>query len=206
MKKISLLFLAAGALLFAGCGGDDDKKDDQAIIFDELPALSEGAEYTLSATSSSGLPVSFRSTDENYASVEGNKLRALKSGTVTIVASQKGNDSYYEAPEIRRLLTVNAYSADKQDQTVAFTLDVAEWKLSQGVLSLKGYATASSGLPVTFTSSRESAAKINSNGEMEIVFGIEMQTITIYAGQPGNSEYNPAPTVSQKINVVCDLH
>lgn len=199
------LLMAVCGVLFTACSSDDSK-ESQSITFDELPALSEGSEYTLSATSSSGLTVSFRSTDPSYATVEGNKLKALKSGVVSIVASQPGNDTYYEAPEIRRMLTVNAYSADKKDQTITFKLDVSEWKLSQGALSLKGYATSSSGLPITFSSSRESAANVNTNGELDIVFGIDKQTITIYASQQGNDEYNPATTVGQKLDVICDLH
>lgn len=205
MKKMKPLLMAVCGVLFTACSSDDSK-ESQSITFDELPALSEGSEYTLSATSSSGLTVSFRSTDPSYATVEGNKLKALKSGVVSIVASQPGNDTYYEAPEIRRMLTVNAYSADKKDQTITFKLDVSEWKLSQGALSLKGYATSSSGLPITFSSSRESAANVNTNGELDIVFGIDKQTITIYASQQGNDEYNPATTVGQKLDVICDLH
>ena len=103
-------------------------------------------------------------------------------------------------------MTIYPYSADKKDQTISFELDIDEWKISQGMLLMKGYARASSGLPVTFTSSRESAATISENGELNVVFGAERQTITMYASQSGNNEYNPVKTVSQKLTVVCDQH
>ena len=205
MKRWNLVWIILSCVLLTACD-PEEKKENQTITFDELPALSEGSEYTLSATASSGLPVSFRSTDAAYAAVEGNTLKALKSGVISIAAYQPGDDTYYEAPEIRRLLNITAYDPDKKEQTITFKLDVDEWKISQGALGLKGYATSSSGLPVTFSSSRESAATVNANGELNIVFGIEKQTITIYANQQGNDEYNPAKTVSQTLSVVCDQH
>ena len=192
-------------MLFTACGSDDQKQN-QTIQFDILPSLFEGEEYILSASSSSGLQVSFRSTDSDYATVESNVLKAVKGGTVSIIAYQAGNDDFYEAPQIRQFMTIYPYSADKKDQTISFELDIDEWKISQGMLLMKGYARASSGLPVTFTSSRESAATISENGELNVVFGAERQTITIYASQSGNNEYNPAKTVSQKLTVVCDQH
>ncbi|MDR0430312.1 MAG: hypothetical protein LBH58_07535 [Tannerellaceae bacterium] len=208
MNRKSLHFFSVAffsVFLFA-CNSNSEDKENQIITFDELPSLAEGNELTLSATTTSGLPVSFRSTDPTYASVEGNKLKALKSGSVSIIAYQSGDNSFYEAPEIRRLLMITSYSPDKKNQTVTFKLDVSQWKISQGGLNLNGYATSSSGLPIAFSSSRESAATIDKNGELNVMFGIDPQTITIYASQPGNDEYNPALAVGQKIEVICDQH
>jgi hypothetical protein len=206
MKTFKLLLLPLCLLLAACSDSDNDSKKDQEITFDLLPSVSQGSEYKLTATSSSGLPVSFKSTDPSYAAISGDKLRALKSGSISVIAYQDGNDEYYEAPQIRRLLTITSYDAAKTDQTIAFDLDVTEWKLSQGPLNLTGYATSTSGLPITYTSSRETAAVVDANGELNIVFGIEAQLITIYASQAGNSQYNPATAVGKQLKVVCDLH
>ena len=206
MKTIKLLLLPL-CILLAACGdSDNDSKKDQEITFDLLPSVSQGSEYTLTATSSSGLPVSFKTTDPAYATVSGDKLSTIKSGSISVIAYQDGNDEYYEAPQIRRLLTITSYDPAKTDQTITFDLDVTEWKLSQGPLNLTGYATSTSGLPITYSSSRETAAVIDANGELNIVFGIEAQVITIYASQAGNDQYNPATAVSKQLKVVCDLH
>ena len=206
-KAILLLSLATLALLYS-CGGSDSSKEDQTILFDNLPQMLLGeAPFTLEASSSSGLPVTFTSNDPSIASVSGTTVTIHKEGNVWITAKQEGNDQYYEAPSIMRILTVLYSDPGKQNQTIDFQLDVDEWIISQGVLSLKNYASSSSGLPVTFTSSRPSAATIdNATGELSVVFGIDRQVITIFASQAGDNTYNPAPTVSQTLTVVCDQH
>lgn len=65
------------------------------------------APFELVASSDSGLPVSFESSDTSVATVSGSTVTILKAGTTTLTASQAG-DLYYNAAEsVERLLTVN---------------------------------------------------------------------------------------------------
>ena len=80
---------------------------DQTIQFDELADKTFGdSSFTLSASSSAGLPVSFVSSDPTIASISGNAVNILKTGVVTITASQPGNSLYNPAMDVSRSLTI----------------------------------------------------------------------------------------------------
>jgi hypothetical protein len=61
---------------------------------------------TLSASSSSGLKVSFVSTTHKVCTVSGTTAKLLIAGTCTIRASQAGNADYAPASEVSRSFTV----------------------------------------------------------------------------------------------------
>jgi len=75
-------------------------KASPSISFAAIPILKVGdADYTLQATSSAGLPVTFASSDSNVASVYQDingqwKLKVNAVGSVTITANQSGNVNY----------------------------------------------------------------------------------------------------------------
>lgn len=89
----------------------------QTITFDALADKSLGdGNFSLSATASSGLTVTFTSSNPNVATVSGNTVTIVGPGTSTITASQPGNASYSAAPDVQQTLTVNAvwhYDADQ---------------------------------------------------------------------------------------------
>ncbi|MFZ1037549.1 MAG: putative Ig domain-containing protein [Smithella sp.] len=60
-------------------------------------------------------------------------------------------------------------------------------------------ATATSGLPVTFTSTTPTICTVNGS----TVTGVATGTCTIAANQAGNSSYDPAPQVTGSITVAC---
>lgn len=80
----------------------------QTITFAALGSKSIGSSpLTLSATASSGLPVTYMSTDPAKAKVyDGNKLELLEAGTVSIIATQPGNSVYAAAPPVVSALTI----------------------------------------------------------------------------------------------------
>jgi uncharacterized protein YjdB len=206
MKKIRLFLLWVMAVLFAACSGDGNSKSEQTISFDALPPhnLSEG-NFELQATASSGLPVTFSSSDPVTASVNGRMVTLLKAGSLNITASQPGNDDYYEAPGVVRTLIINEdNNAGKKNQTITFNLRDTEWKSSYGDLTLD--AVASSGLPVTFSSSNPEIAAINGNILTLQDGRYENVSIIITATQAGNDEYNAAPAVSKTLSVEHDTH
>ncbi len=70
----------------------------QTINFGALPSFVAGdSPYTLSATASSGLPVTFASSSNAVASVSGSLLLIEGVGTATITAAQAGDGSNYLA-------------------------------------------------------------------------------------------------------------
>lgn len=87
-------------------------KQDQTISFAALAdRAADAAAATLSATASSGLSVSF-SLVSGPATLSGSKLTLTgTAGTVTVRASQAGNDAYNAAPSVDRSFTVTPAKA-----------------------------------------------------------------------------------------------
>ena len=175
----------------------------QAITF-VLPATGTvGATIDLTATADSGLPVTYASDNEAVATIglvgtpNAGRLVLLTIGTVTITASQPGNPTYAAATPVTQSLTVEP--AGDQPQTITFTLPATGTVGTR----LDLVATASSGLPVSFTSSASNIAAIGAAGttnEGKLVLNAE-GTVTITASQPGSATYAPAPPVTQTLTV-----
>ncbi|NOY80789.1 MAG: cadherin repeat domain-containing protein, partial [Kiritimatiellaeota bacterium] len=82
-------------------------KADQTIDFDLIPDKTYGdGRFTLSATASSGLPVSFAGLAVDKAVVSGNRVTIIAAGSATIRASQAGNAAYNPAPVVDRTFAV----------------------------------------------------------------------------------------------------
>jgi hypothetical protein len=76
-------------------------------FFGTIPTLTTlTPAVTLTATASSGLPVTFVSSDTNVATIAGNVLTVVGSGTVTISAQQIGNTNYAAAPDVTQTRTI----------------------------------------------------------------------------------------------------
>ncbi|NBC83407.1 MAG: T9SS type A sorting domain-containing protein [Bacteroidetes bacterium] len=98
-------------------------KQNQTITFGALSNKTYGdADYTISASASSGLSVSFSSSDPSVATVSGNTITVVGAGTTTITASQAGDDDYYAAPEVDRDLIVEkkTLTATPEDKTKTY--------------------------------------------------------------------------------------
>jgi hypothetical protein len=63
--------------------------------------------YTISATASSGLTVSFSSSNTSVATVSGTTVTLAGTGTCNILANQSGNADYNAAPQVSQPLTVS---------------------------------------------------------------------------------------------------
>ncbi len=82
-------------------------KASQTITFGSLPAKTQGdAAFTLAATSSSGLAVTYTITS-GPAMVSGNTITLTGAGTVTVKASQAGNVNYNPAADVTQSFCVN---------------------------------------------------------------------------------------------------
>ncbi len=82
-------------------------KAPQIIDFAALSSVgNDQTSITLTATSSSNLPVSFTSSDSAVATVTGNTVTIVGVGTTTITANQEGDENYDPADPVARSLTV----------------------------------------------------------------------------------------------------
>ena len=157
--------------------------------------LAATAEKTLGAadfepaTISSGLPVTYSSSNESVASIVNGKVHPVAVGTATITASQPGNGVYWPAQSQTQVLTV------KQAQTVNFA---AIGTKLLGDADFNPAATASSGLAVSYASSNTSVATIV-NGKVHLV---GTGTATITASQAGDNTYAAATSQTQVLTVI----
>jgi hypothetical protein len=168
----------------------------QTITFGALGSQTLGAApFTISATASSGLPVSFASLTAPVCTLSGNTLTIVAAGTCTIQASQAGNAIYSAAPNVDQSFQVTNVL---QSQTITFgalsnqTLGAAPFAVS---------ATASSGLPVTFASLTSAVCTVSASTVTLLSAG----TCTIRASQAGNATYTAAPNVDQSFAVTLAL-
>ncbi len=95
---------------------------NQTIMFNSLPnKLTTDPPFTLSATASSGLPVSFTLVS-GPATLNGNTLTLTgATGTVSIKASQSGNAQFNPAPEVTRSFGVTTPGGSAPDLEVTLT-------------------------------------------------------------------------------------
>ena len=86
-------------------------KASQSISFGTIPTHYTGdAPFNLSATASSGLSVSYSSSNTSVATISGNTVTIIGEGTSTITASQAGDDNYNAATSVDQTLTVISLS------------------------------------------------------------------------------------------------
>ena len=69
-------------------------RSNQTITFDDNSYKFNDPTYTLNATSSSGLTITYVSSNPDIASINGNQLTFSSNGEVTVTASQNGNSNY----------------------------------------------------------------------------------------------------------------
>ena len=162
----------------------------QYIAFGALPSPRFGSVSTISldALASSGLPLTYTSSDTKVAKVSGSSITIVGAGSATITARQAGDSSWAPASQTRTLIV------QKGQQTIDFRPSFA---LSGGYL-LPSFAPRNStaGLLVTYRSANSSVAQIFSGNIIKLT-GRGYTTIT--ATQTGNGNYNAAPSVSRRV-------
>ena len=165
-------------------------KENQSIEFLALEDKTYGdATFELTATATSGLPVSFYSENDEIASIEGNVVTINGAGTVKIWARQGGNEDFYAAPPVDQTLTIA-----KAMQTVSFQeLESKIYGNEDFMLS----ASSTSGLEVLFFVEDTEIATV-SEGLISINGA---GTTPIGAYQPGSENYLSSDTVYQELLV-----
>jgi hypothetical protein len=156
----------------------------QTISFAAILSQAVNTTVSLSATATSGLPVSFTSISPSVCTVSGTTASLIAGGTCKITASQAGNNVYLAAVSIG-----HEFSVTFEPQTITFPAITGSYD-ALGSVTLS--ATASSGLPVTFTSTTPAVCTVTVDTALLIEYG----DCTLKASQAGSSTY-AAATVSQ---------
>jgi subtilisin family serine protease len=160
-------------------------KGTQTITFDAPAPRTFGDQpFDVAATASSGLPVSFSSSDTEVATVNGSTVTIVGAGSTTLTATQAGNDAFEAAQVVTQTLVVS-----KAQQFISFVINPAEVKFSSTPINLTG--TATSGLTLSYQSSNTNVATIA--GNVLTLRGVGSTTIT--AIQAGDTDYNAATSV-----------
>ena len=165
---------------------------NQTISFAPLPDKTLGdPSFTVSATASSGLPVSLTPNTPQVCDVIGNTVTLKSSGICELLAEQDGNNQFAPAPNVQRSFAV--LDPVKQAQTITFA---ALPNRTLGDPPFQVSATASSGLAVTFKASGKCAVSGTS-----VTLSGQAGSCTIVAAQAGDSSYNAAPVVSRSFAI-----
>src|SRR6185503_14809733 len=95
-------------------GGGGGGSQSQTITFGTLTDKTFGdPDFTVSATASSGLPVSFSATDN--CTVSGNVVHLTGAGSCTVTASQAGDATYAPAADVSQ-----TFAIARASQTISF--------------------------------------------------------------------------------------
>jgi gliding motility-associated-like protein len=165
-------------------------KASQTITFGALSSFTFGhPDFDPLATTSSGLTVSYSSSNPEVATVSGNMIHITGAGITSITALQTGDTNYLAAPDVVQNLTIN-----RAVQTITFSmLPSAKF----GDSDIDPMAVSSSGLVVSYFSMNPSVAVIT--GNMIHITGAG--STNIIASQPGDDDYLPASDVQQLLIV-----
>ena len=162
----------------------------QSIDFDEINQKTFGnGPFVLQATATSQLEVKFKSDNENVLRIEGKTATIVGVGTVNVTAVQEGDESYFQAAPVKRIVQVN-----KANQKIFFEA-IPEAFVNDPPIELA--ASANSGLSLYYRSSDSAIAIVE--GNMVMLKGDGETTITAY--QDGNENFNAAFPVSKILRV-----
>jgi len=201
-------------------------KLSQSITFASIPTKSAGSgPFSVAPSSTSNLTVTLSSSNTAVATVSGFSISPITGGTTTISATQAGDVNYLAAATVTQVLTAVTVPiaqtiafaplsprrvASLKDVYAAASLIATSTSLSfadstsvaqanarsNGSFAL--VATASSGLPVTYTSTVSGVATIVGNICTPVTPGVT----SIVAAQAGNGSYAAASTVTQSLVIV----
>ena len=167
-------------------------KASQTITFDALGDKHVGdPNFTVSATASSSLPVSFSVGASDQCTIAGSTVHLTGAGSCTVTASQGGNGNYLAASPVSRTFAI---VTTKLSQTITFAAlpdkiyDDPDFTIS---------ATASSGLPVSFSAGAGSQCTVTGNNVHITAAG----SCTVIANQAGDDTYLPAGPVSRTFSI-----
>ncbi|NOQ26217.1 MAG: choice-of-anchor D domain-containing protein [Bacteroidales bacterium] len=123
-------------------------KLSQTITFAALSAKTYGdADFAPGASASSGLTVTYSSSNTAVATIVSEKIHIVSAGSCTIFADQAGNDTYYAASQESQSLTINKATpsitwADPSDIVYGTALSATELNATSPVAGTFVYTPA----------------------------------------------------------------
>lgn len=154
----------------------------QSISFGPIPTQSVGAVLSLSATATSGLPVSLQSLTPAVCSVSGNTAAMLSAGMCTIQATQSGGLDYHPATPVSISFSVIAggsfaLTATPKSETIkrgvlgAFLLQVKSLNGFAGIVTI----SCAGGPPKSVCANFPETVKLKANSTALALSGILFQ-------------------------------
>ena len=189
--QLSAIGLACATLL-VGCGGGGSGSGSDAGLAQSIsfpfpggpavgipPAVTT---ITLTATASSGLPITYVSNTPDVCTVSGATLTAVKAGECSVNANQAGGNGY--APTSERQLFV----IPKNKQTITGFLNPGAQSVGASVqLAATSSAGASAAYPVTFSTSTPTVCSLAGTTVKALADGLCLVTAT----QAGTDAFEP---------------
>ena len=174
-----------------GASASQDFKAAQTITFASPGNQIIGTPpFALSATASSGLPVTITSTTAPVCTVSGTTLTLVAAGTCSLTATQAGNSTFVAAEPVVRSFSVTGGAP----QTITFT-SPGDQTIGTPTPALS--ASASSGLPVSIVSTTASICTVSGTTLTLVSAG----DCSLTASQPGDASFAPATPVTQTFKV-----
>lgn len=200
-RLLSSVLMIGFGLAATGCGSipkgvsKNPALASQTITFGPIASQIVGsAPPALTATASSGLPVSFSSSTSAVCTVSGSTVTLVASGTCTIQATQAGNANYAAATPVSQSFAVNG-----EYQTITF-LPIPNQPENEAAYSIPATYSATSGLPVSFSSLTAAVCTMPPNST-RITF-VMVGTCTIEASQAGNAIWAAAAPITQTFTIL----
>jgi hypothetical protein len=168
----------------------------QTINFPAIPQQAVGNSLAVTATASSGLPVSFSIVQNGNCSISGNVVTFLNGGACGIIASQAGNANFSAAAGVGQVVQVGGASP----QTVNFTAIGTQAVGNTVALSASG----NSGLPATFSTNSPSICSVSGSSATMLNPGSCSLTASIAGGGvygPGSASQSFAVTIGTAVTL-----
>ncbi len=152
----------------------------QTITFGGLPNMGLGAApFTLSATASSGLAITFASTTPSVCTVSGKTVSIVGTGICSITATQTGNANFAPATSVTQTFSVTAGGAS----TYTYT--------GNPFTQVSGVYTTSDFLSGSFTASMPLAANLSNATIVPLITTFAFSD-GVFTWSPANSYVNTA--------------
>lgn len=148
--------------------------------------LLSSSSYSILASSTSGLPVSFESSTPDFCSVSKSTITLIKVGWCTIIASQDGSDFYSPAQRVEAVIAIQGKNQISFTPSTSLLLSIKTYRLT---------GASTSGLPIVYASTTPDICSVF---EATLTL-LNTGSCTIVASQSGSELYVEAQSVQASI-------
>ncbi len=147
----------------------------------------------LGAFATSGLPITYTSSDPTVFSIAGDLGTILKDGSVIVTAAQAGDNHYTGAAS-----QTSAFTISKENQTITFEAPPDMNKYDEDITLI---GSSSAGLPITFTINSGPAEILAGTTDVLHIVNDTAGFVSITASQAGTVAYNAATPVTHTFEI-----